>query len=728
MYLANRVSTLALLVAIAPPVTSAISIIAIAAPARAQSVTVNTMTDLGTLQADDSGYSTAKAVSANGLVITGVATNDAGDRHAYRWTATGIEDLGSLTPGNTGYSEGTSISADGSVIAGHSYTASGVVHAFRWTSAGMQDLGALSAAGASYGYALSADGTTVVGYSDTATATHAYRWTVGAGMQDLGTLETGNAGNSYGQVVSANGAAVAGYSTTDSGNIHAFHWTSAGMSDVGTLATGNNGTSFAIDISADGNTVVGVADTDSAYHAFRWTSAGIQDLGTIGTGEYSFARSVSADGSVVAGYSDTDATGMQQHAFRWTSAGMQDLGTLASGNAGSSFTSAMNASGSTIVGQADTDAGYSHAFRWTSGGMQDLGTLGGNTSNATGVSSDGSVVVGYSETAVPGQTHAFIWKTKLQDLTNIRSSFIDQANSTAVVLDDQAGRVKSWAQDHCTIADGADYCVRATLGAETGATDAAGRQTYGVALLSFGKAFGPQVTAGGTLALGGMGNSGNSTVASSSMTGIGLWAEYSEGDSKKTGLQASAHLGWGQSDISVRRGVGLSNVQVTVGETTVDTAVVSAKLGYGLERGDWLLTPSMAITHVRTRQDAYVESASALFPASYDRQTVQSTYATLALSGERKISDKNRLRLEAGIEADIAYDKVMLTGTTTLPGSGVLAAGQTLKRNEIRPYIGVDFMRDIDPRHTVSIGATIGSPAYGSTPEVGLRVSYNISF
>jgi probable HAF family extracellular repeat protein len=91
------------------------------------------------------------------------------------------------------------------------------------------------------------------------------------------------------------------------------------------------------------------------------------------------------------------------------------LGTLG-GNL--SEASGVSADGSVVVGRAWNAAGQGRAFRWTAArGMQDLGTLGGDRSEARGVSADGSVVVGWAENAA-GQERAFRWTAArgMQDL------------------------------------------------------------------------------------------------------------------------------------------------------------------------------------------------------------------------------------------------------------------------------------------------------------------------
>ena len=169
--------------------------------------------------------------------------------------------------------------------------------------------------------------------------------------------------------------------------------------------------SIANGVSGDGSVVVGVSGGRGGQ-AFRWTAAGgMVGLGRLPGDFYSYARGANGDGSVVVGGSDyTDDKHYRTQASRWTAAGgMQGLGHLPGGGV-SSVALGVSANGSVIVGTSDSASG-DQAFRWTAaGGMQGLGDLpgGGNLSEASGVSADGAAIVGYGTSASFGP-EAFRW-------------------------------------------------------------------------------------------------------------------------------------------------------------------------------------------------------------------------------------------------------------------------------------------------------------------------------
>ena len=130
----------------------------------------------------------------------------------------------------------------------------------------------------------------------------------------------------------------------------------------------------------------------------------------------SSAADISADGSVVVG-TGTTFRGVEfvlparreTEAWRWTqSGGLVRLGDLPGGLIRGSA-SGVSADGSVVVGYGYSAAG-AEAFRWTQGsGMVALGDLPGGSfsSMASAVSADGSVIVGHGSSS--SGTEAFRW-------------------------------------------------------------------------------------------------------------------------------------------------------------------------------------------------------------------------------------------------------------------------------------------------------------------------------
>jgi probable HAF family extracellular repeat protein len=144
-------------------------------------------------------------------------------------------------------------------------------------------------------------------------------------------------------------------------------------------------------------------------------------LGYLPGGDWeSGALGISANGQVVVGYSISEAADWDWEAFRWTlQGGMVGLGGLQGADWISSQASACNADGSVIVG--DALSGRSEpgqigpayeAFRWESGHMKGLGDLngGGMSSYASGISADGSVIVGTGRNAEGSEP--VIWENR----------------------------------------------------------------------------------------------------------------------------------------------------------------------------------------------------------------------------------------------------------------------------------------------------------------------------
>jgi probable HAF family extracellular repeat protein len=309
--------------------------------------------------------SMAFGVSADGSTAVGWSRTNANPHgEAFRWNAQdGIQSLGFL-PGRDYISMASDVSADGSCITGFSGSTLNDLEPFIWTtSGGLQSLGFVTGATSCPARAISNDGSTIVGntylpsYGDVA-----FRWTSSSGIGLLPGINLSYSHYAYG--ISGDGSAVVGEL-----NGQAYRWTSPGNVQLLGDLPGGDFYSQAFDVSEDGTTVVGTGCVNliptgddswtTEFEAFLWTQAGgMISLGDLPGGiRYSTANAVSADGSIVVGWGTTDAH--PEEAFIWDEInGMRPLQDV-------------------LV----TDFG--------------LDLSGWTLYQATGISSDGSVIVGY---------------------------------------------------------------------------------------------------------------------------------------------------------------------------------------------------------------------------------------------------------------------------------------------------------------------------------------------
>jgi probable HAF family extracellular repeat protein len=363
--------------------------------------------------------------------------------------------------------------------------------------------------------------------------------------------------------------------------------------------------------------------------------------------------------------------------------------------------------------------------------MLDLGSLRPDNrgySEALAVSADGSVVVGRSETQ-EGDKRAFIWRTQMQDLENLMLSYPLLANDTEIAVAQQQGVVDQLANQTC-LADTGASCMRTSLiGSNTGsaASDNIGSSSSLTGLISYGYGVSDGWTLGGTLSIGST-NLNNNGFDMGSDLGAALWSRYSEGGLARTGWQGDIALGYGRASGEITRGRGLDNVMLATGQSDMDTRLARASLGYGFNQAQgWLLTPMLGITHTSTTRDAYTETGGD-FNANYDSLTIERTTVDLSLSAETTINDVSRLTLTGGLNHDLSADRVVLTGTSDMPGMETFAVGSTLDRRNTRSFFVAEYAYDISETQTLSGSLKVGQAAFGSKPQVGVGISFDMKF
>jgi probable HAF family extracellular repeat protein len=303
-------------------------------------------------------------------------------------------------------------------------------------------------------FAVSADGSVVAGWSWSGLGREAWVWRQPTGMMPLGDLPGGGfESKAFG--VSDDGLVVSGHSingTTSSGDprFEAFRWTvGSGLEGLGVLGeacvdlycfASSNG----VAVSGIGEVIAG--DTNTPLNvsgiAMTWSESGeMQPVPGLPALDYSFVTALSADGQTVVGrlISDVDSDGsIDQPGFVWNPiSGIQFIEGLITGELDSNVVD-VSSDGSIVVGYSPSpQAGPAgnEAFRWTaSGGTEPLGfldesehTIARPSSWAEGVSGDGQVVVGnatVNAVASFDRQQAFIWDES-HGMRNLRDVLVE---------------------------------------------------------------------------------------------------------------------------------------------------------------------------------------------------------------------------------------------------------------------------------------------------------------
>jgi uncharacterized membrane protein len=200
---------------------------------------------------------------------------------------------------------------------------------------------------------------------------HLFRWTLEDGVMSLGFR--GIPGELSGDGSVAVGTVFGGA---------AFRWTEqTGLQEL-------HPTGAAWAVSRDGSVVALTPTINFNLQAYRWDT--VNGLSALADGVFGQAFGVSADGNVIVGSPPFPG------GWYWTEAtGMVELGPLPSGNSGAHVTE-VSTDGSIIAGVVGSP-GSSTAGRWSeSTGWVPLPKLmAGFQTEVTGISGDGSIIVGY---------------------------------------------------------------------------------------------------------------------------------------------------------------------------------------------------------------------------------------------------------------------------------------------------------------------------------------------
>ena len=361
--------------------------------------------DLGTIPV--SGLTTvsqANDVSRDGQVVVGLSTDLTSDLAAFAWTeSTGLTRLDD--PQSPFILTSFQVSGDGSVAVGGALQGGNDL-SLRWDLA----TGAvLPIVALPYPAAISDDGSSIAGvWLSVISGTRAGRWSLTDGLEDLGGSATAASAASD---MSGDGSVIVGTLRILGTPTVPFRWTEA--TGLIPLAGFIGDCRPDVRVSRDGQVIAGITlGPGMTLRAFRWTAAGgFTDLGTMAGGFISTtpALLLNDDGSVIAGV-ETFGPQSSDNGWRWTQAtGMTRLSPFSE-----VIPTAISADG-TVLSCVERGAAGARPARWTlSGGLTTLAPLNpsiiGGLSYTTGMSADGSAIVGQSNANQLFQSHATLWR------------------------------------------------------------------------------------------------------------------------------------------------------------------------------------------------------------------------------------------------------------------------------------------------------------------------------
>lgn len=646
--------------------------------------------DLGTLQNNNEGFSSAGNISKSGSIIVGMAFNGT-DNQAVVWQGGGFNrwqnktNLGTLRSDNSGISRAGEISGDETVIGGQAQndtdTSANQYHAVIWHGNGWQNKTALS--------------------------------------------EPANTVNSGVRGINRDGTVVIGHSVLSSGMQIASVWSGPNHSirtDLDSLTSTQRGR-LAYDVSDDGTVVGGATEQDGFPEGFRavvWHGNNWQDktpLGTLksdNTGK-SYVYALNGDGSIAAGWAQSDTSTRRATIWSGTNwANKADLGTLKSDNSGISWVTGLSTDGHTATGAAQDDNGNTRATVWKSSNWndnsllqkQDLGTLkADNSGNAIAqvISGDGRIAVGTSDSD-SGYRRAVVWfigRGRAVDIDNTHRSISTLSADTFSLLAARGNAVKSLL-DGCRAEKGR-YCYTAGYGYHNTTHDTRSH----AAEFSLGYGFTDNFDAGFSLSVpAAHGRSGSYRLKTG--MGLGLSARLRSTDGRWYVTPAVAFD-------SYKANVHRPHLN---GTEETDNSVRVKGRAYSLTFGQNFGTPESksfgwyaALRRTEAKRTAYQEAESLSFPFAYGEARLKDTALAVGTEGSLQLTDK--LAWQGGLEVEqrLGGSETRFTASANHLGDYAEAHKPTGFRPNIRTALTYAF----SPEAKLSLGGYLGRSAFTGT-------------
>jgi probable HAF family extracellular repeat protein len=396
---------------------------------------------------------------------------------------------------------------------------------------------------------------------------------------------------------------------------------------------------------------------------------------------------------------------------------MTDLGTLPGGN--HSEARGVSADGSVVVGYSNSANG-GRAFRWTSAGMTDLGTLpGGNHSVAYGVSADGSVVVGYSNN--PNEGRAFLYAHRVMlDVQDWLGSVGGVSSTLSTSLD--LARTFTEGAHHRPLAElgrGKSYWVTGDVAGSSRSRDLITRsgeagvtfEPWTNVLAGVGAGYGRQDQQ--------LLNDGSASTYGQYLVGE---LDFLLADGGILSVLVSSGDWQNETDRGYVTGGGVdyshgeTDIKSTSFRVRYDTPTLTQALGADLKA-------YVSYGQSRSRADGYDETGGS-YAGSFSEMEQTAKEGRLGVAATRKLGEKLRGRLSAEWVRRFDRDQAAITATDITSTLDLTLPGAAVVRDQARFGFDLDYL--MDAKTTLSF--TVHAAGRGEVADVSGAVSLRRAF
>lgn len=375
--------------------------------------------------------------------------------------------------------------------------------------------------------------------------------------------------------------------------------------------------------------------------------------------------------------------------------------------------------------------------------MTGLVSLKANNSGSSvgyGVSADGTVVVGQSDTD-EGYSHATVWKVKypvppveppidpveppvkppvvtIVDATNSSKAMADTGRRGFKVLDLYQSSLNSLSQSRCQLGQ-SDYCVGVFSQYDTVSSNH--RLATGL--------FGAIRLPAENWTVGGAMNFANGTqlidnydTRGSNQPGIGVFTRYQE-NRDNTGLSAELSGAFLQQGLAITRD-RLKNTEAGEGDSRIKGYQASLSAQYGIAVSpSTLVSPGVTLTHRNVIRDGYTETRNAEFAATYGKMGNTRTDLQMGVNAVHQLNETVQLDGNLGATVKLHSERDAFTGSIPYIGAYAYDAGD---ERSVSPYATAGVNVNVTKNSTVRANVGWQQTDYRhDAANVGVSYSYH---